>query len=146
MAATISYNSTIKIGAVGASDAYTAPTNAVGEVTSISFDGVSQSALEVTQLTDAVKKFKAGILDSGSISLECNLDYDDTNGQVVLAAAVADRALRSYLISFGVASTGGMTVSGVGVITGLNVKAGIDAVLTASFTIKCSAAFTLTAL
>ena len=147
MPATISYSTTIKIGAVGAADAYSSPTAnaAIGEVTSLSFDGVAQSSLEVTSITDAVKKYKAGILDPGSISIELNLDYDDTQ-QVVLATASSDRALRSYLISFGAASTGGMTVSGVGVVTGFSVKAATDAVLTVSFTIKCSAAYTLTAI
>ena len=39
-----------------------------------------------------------------------------------------------------------MTVSGLGIVTGFSVKAGLDAVLTASFTIKCTAAYTIAAL
>lgn len=144
MASTISYNSTIKLG-VATAGAYVAPTVALGEVTSISFDGVAQSTIEITQLSDAVKKFTAGLLDPGSISLEVNLDQDDTT-QALLFTASTDRTLRSYLISFGVASSGGMTVSGLGIVTGFSVKAGLDAVLTASFTIKCTAAYTITAL
>jgi hypothetical protein len=147
MAATISYSTTIKIGAVGAGDAYSSPTSnaAIGEVTSLSFDGVAQSSLEVTSITDAVKKYKAGILDPGSISIELNLDYDDAQ-QVAIATASSDRALRSYLITFGAAATGGMTISGVGVVTGFSVKAATDTVLTVSFSIKCSAAYTLAAI
>ena len=144
MASTISYNSTIKLG-VATGGAYTAPTVALGEVTSISFDGVAQSTIEITQLSDAVKKFTAGLLDPGSISLEVNLDQDDAT-QALLFTASTDRTLRSYLISFGVASSGGMTVSGLGIVTGFSVKAGLDAVLTASFTIKCTAAYTIAAL
>ena len=144
MASTISYNSTIKLG-VATSGAYVVPTVALGEVTSISFDGVAQSTIEITQLSDAVKKFTAGLLDPGSISLEVNLDQDDAT-QALLFAASTDRTLRSYLISFGVASSGGMTVSGLGIVTGFSVKAGLDAVLTASFTIKCTAAYTIAAL
>lgn len=144
MASTISYNSTIKLG-VATGGAYVAPTVALGEVTSISFDGVAQSTIEITQLSDAVKKFTAGILDPGSISLEVNLDQDDAT-QALLFTASTDRTLRSYLISFGVASSGGMTVSGLGIVTGFSVKAGLDAVLTASFTIKCTAAYTIAAL
>ena len=143
MASLISYNSTIKLGPI-ASGAYTAPTVALGEVTSISFDGVAQSTIEVTQLSDAVKKFTAGLLDPGSISLEVNLDQDDAT-QTLLFTASTDRTLRSYLISFGT-SGGGMTVHGMGIVTGFSVKAGLDAVLTASFTIKCTAAYTITAL
>ena len=147
MAATISYSTTIKIGAVGAADAYSSPTAnaAIGEVTSLSFDGVAQSSLEVTSISDAVKRYKAGILDPGSISIELNLDYDDAQ-QVAIATASSDRALRSYLITFGAASTGGMTISGVGVVTGFSVKAATDTVLTVSFSIKCSAAYTLAAI
>ena len=143
MASTISYSSSIKLG-VATSGAYVAPTVALGEVTSISFDGVAQSTIEITQLSDAVKKFTAGLLDPGSISLEVNLDQDDAT-QALLFAASTDRTLRSYLISFG-ASGGGMTVSGLGIVTGFSVKAGLDAVLTASFTIKCTAAYTITAI
>ena len=135
---------TIKLG-VATAGAYVAPTVALGEVTSISFDGVAQSTIEITQLSDAVKKFTAGLLDPGSISLEVNLDQDDAT-QALLFAASTDRTLRSYLISFGVASSGGMTVSGLGIVTGFSVKAGLDAVLTASFTIKCTAAYTIAAL
>ena len=144
MASTISYNSTIKLG-VATSNVYTVPTVALGEVTSISFDGVAQSTIEITQLSDAVKKFTAGLLDPGSISLEVNLDQDDAT-QALLFTASTDRTLRSYLISFGVASSGGMTVSGLGIVTGFSVKAGLDAVLTASFTIKCTAAYTIASL
>lgn len=144
MASTISYNSTIKLG-VATSGVYTAPSVVLGECTSISFDGVAQSTIEITQLSDQVKKFTAGLLDPGSISMEVNLDQDDAT-QTLLFAASTDRTLRSYLISFGVASSGGMTVSGLGIVTGFSVKAGLDAVLTASFTIKCTAAYTITAL
>ena len=144
MATTISYNSTIKLG-VATSNVYTIPTVILGEVTSISFDGVAQSTIEVTQLSDAVKKFKAGLLDPGSISLDVNLDQDDATQQLLFTAST-DRTLRSYLITFGIASTGGMTVSGLGIVTGFSVKAGLDAVLTASFTIKCTDAYVITAI
>jgi hypothetical protein len=143
MPSLISYNSTIKLGPL-ALGVYTSPSVALGEVTSISFDGVAQSTIEVTQLTDAVKKYAAGLLDPGSISMEVNLDQDDAT-QTLLFTAATDRVLRSYLISFGTAG-GGMTVHGVGIVTGFSVKAGLDAVLSASFTIKCSAAYTITAL
>ena len=85
MASTISYNSTIKLG-VATGGAYTAPTVALGEVTSISFDGVAQSTIEITQLSDAVKKFTAGLLDPGSISLEVNLDQDDATQALLFTA------------------------------------------------------------
>lgn len=145
MAQQVAYGSTLKIGAVGSSDSYSAPSAAVGEITSIAFSGVKQTAIEVTAISDAAKKFKAGIYDPGTIDIEVNMDADDA-GQTILFTAVKDSALRSYLMTFGppTGSASAISVGGVGVVTDLDVKAAVDGVVSASFKIKCSAAYTIT--
>tara|TARA_R110000868_G_scaffold6825_1_gene37899 strand:+ start:1323 stop:1757 length:435 start_codon:yes stop_codon:yes gene_type:complete len=141
MPTTVSYNSTLKMGAL-VSNAYSAPTVAVGEVLSINFDGATQAIIDTTSLVSTMKSFKVGTVDPGSISLEVNLDQDDPS-QALLIAAASDQTGRSYLITYGVASTGGCTISGIAFVTSFSIKAGIDTVLTASFSLKLSGAYTL---
>jgi hypothetical protein len=144
MPSTVSYNSTFKIGPL-ASNAYTAPSNTVLEVLSINFDGATQATIDTTSLTSTMKSFKVGTVDPGSISLEVNLDEDDPSQELLIAAA-SDQTGRSYLITYGAASTGGCTISGIAFVTSFSIKAGIDTVLTASFTLKLSGAYTLSPL
>ena len=144
MPTTVSYNSTLKMGAL-VSNAYSPPSVAVGEVLSINFDGATQAIIDTTSLTSTMKSFKVGTVDPGSISIEVNLDQDDAS-QALLIAAASDQTGRSYLITYGAASTGGCTISGIAFVTSFSIKAGIDTVLTASFTLKLSGAYTLAAL
>jgi len=144
MASTVSYNSNIKMGPL-ANNVYSAPTVAVGECLSINFDGATQATIDTTSLTSTMKSFKVGTVDPGSISLEVNLDEDDPSQELLIAAA-SDQTGRSYLITYGAASAGGCTISGIAFVTSFSIKAGIDTVLTASFTLKLSGAYTLSAL
>ena len=147
MAQLISYGSTFKILANAANAQDTVVTSGlttVGECTSLSFDGVAQSTIETTSLASAVKIFQAGLLDPGSISAEVNYDTDDA-GILVLQTGLTSRSKQSFEIVFGaVANSTSTKVTGIGIVTSLSVKAGLDAVLTASFTIKCSGAYTIT--
>lgn len=147
MAQLISYGSTFKIVANAANAQDTVLTTGlttVGEITSLSFDGVAQSTVETTSLASAVKSYQAGLLEPGSISAEVNYDTDDA-GILVLQAGLTSRLKQSFEIVFGaVANTTSTKVTGIGIVTSLSVKAGLDAVLTASFTIKCSGAYTIT--
>jgi hypothetical protein len=115
----------------------------VGECTSLSFDGVAQSTIETTSLASAVKIFQAGLLDPGSISAEVNYDSDDT-GILALQLALTTRLKQSYEIFFGGSGYQSTKITGIGIVTSLSIKAGLDAVMTASFTIKCSGAYTIT--
>jgi len=147
MAQLISYGSTFKMlaNAANAQDTViTTGLTTIGECTSLSFDGVAQTTVETTSLSQAVKTFQAGLLDPGSISAEVNYDSDDA-GILVLQTALTSRLKQSFEIVFGaVANSTSTKVTGIGIVTGLSIKAGLDAVLTASFTIKCSGAYTIT--
>jgi len=147
MAQLISYGSTFKILANAANAQDTVVTTGlttIGEITSLSFDGVAQSTIETTSLGSAVKIYQAGLLEPESISAEVNYDTDDA-GILVLQAGLTSRLKQSFEIVFGaVANSTSTKVTGIGIVTSLSVKAGLDAVLTASFTIKCSGVYTIT--
>jgi len=149
MAAFTSFGSTLKVGPT-TSGAYQAPTNTVGEILSMNVDGISLTAVDVTNITNRHRVFVPGLIDSGNITLEVNLDPDDTNGQSVIvdqldntAASTAPVAL-SFLVEFGSSANKGATMSGIGIVTQYSARASLDAAVTASITIKWSGAITFT--
>lgn len=149
MAAFTSFGSTLKVGALNAG-AYQAPTNTVGEILSMNVDGVSLTTVDITNITDRHRRFTPGLIDSGNITLEVNLDPDDTNGQAVIidqldntAASTAPVGL-SFLVEFGSSANKGATMHGIGIVTQFSVRGSLDAAVTASITIKWSGAITFT--
>lgn len=140
MAAISTFGSTLKVGPT-TSGAYTAPTLVVGEITSMNVDGIKLNAIDVSGLSDRFRKFIPGMIDSGSISLEVNLDPDDAQqgtiiDQLDVSAATTYPAAKSWLIQYGDATNLGANFECVGIVTDFSVKGGMDSALTATFTIK----------
>jgi hypothetical protein len=117
---------------------------AVAEVLSLNIDGLKLNTIDVTTLADRHRKFVAGLIDSGTISMEVNIlsahsalwdQLDDT------AASTAPSA-KSFALTFGASGTT-HTASGNCFVTDFSVKAGMDSALTASFTMKITGAVTL---
>lgn len=117
---------------------------AVGEVLSLNIDGLKLNTIDVTTLADRHRKFVAGLIDSGTISMEVNIlsahsalwdQLDDT-------AATTAPSAKTFSLSFG-SSTNVHTASGNCFVTDYSVKGGLDSALTASFTMKITGAVTL---
>lgn len=148
MAAISTFGSTLKIGTT-TSGAYTAPNTAVGEVTSMNLDGVKLNAIDVSGLTDRFRKFIPGMIDSGTISMEVNLDPDDAQQAAIIGlldntAASTAPVAKSILVEFGSSNNKGATFSCVGIVTDFSVKGALDAAVTASIQIKVSGSVTFT--
>ena len=148
MAAFTSFGSTLKVGALNAG-AYQAPTLAVGEILSMNVDGMTLNPVEITTITDRFRKFTPGLIDSGSISLEVNLDPDDAQQATIIdqldaSAGTTAPVNLSWLVEFGSSTNKGATMSGIGMVTSMSVKGSLDAAVTASITIKWSGAVTFT--
>lgn len=112
---------------------------AIGEVTSLSFDGFSVSAVESTNIASTTKAFLPGIITPGTIS--CDVNSDGTNtGQDAIKAAITARA--AY--AFAIALADGSSVSGSAIVTGYSIKASTDAIITASISLQCTGAITIT--
>jgi hypothetical protein len=142
MAAMSTFGSTLKMGTTTAG-AYTAPTNSIGEVTSLNLDGLQLNTIDVTTISDRFRKFIPGIIDSGTITLDVNVDPDDTNGQVIImdlldvTANSTAPVSKSFLLEYGAASGNpGCKFECVGIVTQASFKGAIDSALTASLTIK----------
>ena len=142
MPAIASWGTTLKYGSA-TNCAYTGtPATSVGNVTSLNVDGISLTTIDVTTLTDRFRKFVAGLVDSGTISLEVNLDTDSTSNQITLiddldATTTGAATCRSFLLEFGDGTNNkGTTIQCAGYVTQFSIRGSVDAVVTASMTIK----------
>lgn len=153
MAAFTSFGTTLKVGATaGTPPAYTAPSSAVGEIISLNLDGIKLNTIDVSNLGNQFRTYAAGLIDSGTVSLEINLDPDDAQQLSVVqqldnTAAATRPALKSWLITFGNGAGGtnpGATFSFVGFVTDYSVKGAMDSAVTASISVKISGSVTFT--
>ena len=110
----------------------------VGEVTSLSYDGFSVSAVESTNITQTTKAFLPGIITPGNIS--CDVNSDGSNaGQSAIKAAISARTSNTFAIAL----SDGSSVSGSAIVTGYSIKASTDALITASISLQCTGAITI---
>ena len=120
----------------------------MGNIISISLDGAKLSAIDTTTIAERHRTFVTGIIDSGSLTVECN--YDSSGGQsgfwnqVGVAAATTAPVAKTFLITAGSADNKGYTISGSGILTDFSTKVGIDSALTVSVSIKVTGALTIT--
>jgi len=112
---------------------------AVGEVTSLSFDGFSVSTVESTNIQGTTKTFLPGIITPGTISCDVNSNGSDT-GQDGVKAAVTARTSNAFAIAL----ADGSSVSGNAIVTGYSIKAAVDGIITASISLQCTGAITIT--
>jgi len=120
----------------------------IGEVISLSADGMKLSTIDVTNITQRHRVFVPGIIDSGTIGVEVNYDDTPNTGQVnmikqmdVTAATTAPSA-KAIVFTCGSATNKGFTLSGSAIVTDFSTKIGIDAAVTASFNLKWTGAVT----
>jgi len=156
MAAFTSFGTTLKVGALaGTPPAYSLPSASVGEILSLNLDGIKLNTIDVSNLGSQFRTYAAGLIDSGTVSLEINLDPDDAQQLAVVqqldnTAATTRPALKSWLITFGNGTTAsgatnpGCTFSFVGFVTDYSVKGAMDSAVTASISIKISGSVTFT--
>ena len=113
----------------------TAGGTAVGELTSFNIE-TTGDVVENTKLSDAVKSFTTG-RTSFSGSLEMNYDETDAPQQTLTAGS----EISFVLLPEG--NTGGdESFTGTGIITGMTVSNGMDAVVSRSITVQGTGALT----
>ena len=112
---------------------------AVGEITSLSFDGFSVSTVDSTNIQGTTKTFLPGIITPGTISCDVNSNGADT-GQVGVKAAVTARTSNAFAIAL----ADGSSVSGSAIVTGYSLKAAVDGIITASISLQCTGSITIT--
>lgn len=137
MAAMSGFGTTISIGG-----------SSLGEVLSLSADGMKLSTIDVTNITQRHRVFVPGIIDSGTIGVEVNYDTANNAAQAALiaqldvTAATTAPAAKAIVFTCGDATNKGFTLSGNAIVTDFSTKIGIDAAVTASFNLKWTGAVT----
>jgi len=106
----------------------------VGEVTSVSLDGITVAEIDVSSISDSVKAFICGNRDNGTISCSLNMPTNSTGLFSYLRPATyaAGADYRKFTLAFN------------GYVTTFNVSAGVDAAVTADMTIRIDGNITWT--
>ena len=116
---------------------------AILDIVSISAPSVSIATIDTTSIADIYRTFLGGTIDSGEMSLEVQYDPNSTSGAELEAsweatATVAPTA-KVCIITFSDSST--YTFDAI--LTGMQVTAAMDSVVTASVTLKVTGAITV---
>lgn len=140
----IANGTTIEIGNTANSSNPAAYTSVI-EVTNISVAGIAGSAIDVTSLTDTVRKAVIGQIDNGTISLSVFLPPSDNALLGVLKpAGYVNGTFRNFKITLGGSTSIGSEMKFDGFVTSLNFSLGIDTAVTADLTIRIKGAITWT--
>ena len=79
----------------------------MAQLTNIGGVEISVDMLDATNhaSTSGFKEFIAGLADAGEVAIEGDFKYDDTNGQIAMAADVVSKTSRTAVITFPTAIT-----------------------------------------
>ena len=123
----------------------------VGEIKSISVDGISIAEIDTSALSASVKSFIGGTKDSGTISVTLFapaysaglLGTGSNNGALNPATYANGADYRNFRIQFGPnTGTGGFQLAFSGYVTSFNVSAAVDGAVEADLTVRVTGGFT----
>lgn len=107
----------------------------VGEITSISFSGVSATEIDVTSLTSTAKAYVLGTQDGGTVEITCFT----TNAAPTLPTS-GDTSPTSFSVRFGAA---GPTFAFTGYIVSTALEASVDGAVQTTYSIRITGATTV---
>ena len=110
----------------------------VGEVTAISFSGISAAEIDVTKLSDTTKTYVLGTLDGGTVEVSCN-----AINQAITVPTSGDAAPENFIIRFGGNVAGNPKVTFTGYIQNVSIDAAVDQQVTVTYTIRLTGAITM---
>jgi hypothetical protein len=124
---------------------------AVGEIKSISVDGISIAEIDTSALSATVKSFIGGTKDSGTISVTlfapsynaALLGTTSNNGALNPTTYANGADYRNFRIQFGPnTGAGGFQLAFSGYVTSFNVSAAVDGAVEADLTVRVTGGFT----
>jgi hypothetical protein len=120
----------------------------LGEVKSISLDGISIAEIDTSALSATVKSFIGGTKDSGTISVTLfapayTSGLLGSTGALNPSSYANGAAYRKFSIQFGPnTGTGGFALAFIGYVTSFNVSAAVDGAVEADLTVRVTGGFT----
>lgn len=112
----------------------------IGEITAISFGGVTASQIDVTSLTDTDKKYVMGFADGGTITVTC---FTTLVAPTLPTSGNASPV--TFAITFGSAGLGRPIANFAAYVQSTVVEATVDAAVTTTYTLRITGAVTFTA-
>jgi hypothetical protein len=112
----------------------------LGEITAISFGGLSATQIDVTALTDADKKYVIGFVDGGTITVSC---FTIAGAPSVPQSGASTPT--SYAITFGSAGAGRPIATFSAYIQSTVVEAAVDQAVTTTYTLRLTGTVAFTA-
>ena len=117
----------------------------VGCVTSIDISGAEAPEIDTTCLADAAKSFRLGLKDNGTMTLEVQWDPTDVGQARLQTLFDADPIpVEQFRVTLNTPDTNADTLTFDGLVSGFDKTAGIDAVWTATITVRITGAVTYT--
>lgn len=113
----------------------------IGEITRFQGPALSRSVLDVTNITDALKRSAGGLLDPGEVTADLRLNYGDA-GQDAVRAAFAANTRTPFKITIPAGALGGgassteTVLTFTGYVTRYQISGEMDGVLAASISIR----------
>jgi hypothetical protein len=100
----------------------------VGEVTAISVSGVSVAEIDVTALSDTVKKYVTGTLDGGTVEITANFT----------AAPTMPAQGSETPVQFTIGWAGSVSQTFYAFIVGMSIDASVDQQIVVKYTLRVS--------
>ena len=112
----------------------------LGEITNISFGGITATQIDVTALTDTDKKYVVGFADGGTITVSCF-----TTAAVPSLPTSGNSSPTSFVITFGSAGAGRPIATFTAYLQNTVIEAAVDAAVTTTYTLRISGTVVFTA-
>ena len=105
-----------------------------GEVTALSFSGISAAEIDVTTLASTAKTYVLGTSDGGTVEVTCNMTTAPST------PTSGDDDPTSFVIQFG---EDGPSVTFDGYIQNVSMEAAVDSQVTCTYTIRITGAVSI---
>ena len=121
----------------------TAAGEIIGEITSISFSGITAAEIEVTNLSSTSKTYVLGTSDGGTVEVSCN-----TTAAAPSLPTAGDASPTSFVVRFGpqgtaVAGFSSVLATFTGYIVNTSFEASVDSQVITTYTIQITGAVTM---
>jgi hypothetical protein len=103
----------------------------VGEITAISFSGVSVAEIDVTSISDTVKKYVTGTLDGGTVEITANFTTAPT------MPSQGAESPSSFIITLPTGSPQ-LTLPFSAFVVGMSIDASVDQQIVVKYTLRIS--------
>jgi len=113
----------------------------IGEITAISFSGISAAEIDVTSLTSTTKNYVLGTADGGTVEITCNM-----NATAPALPTSGSATATSFVVRFGPVGTAtlpSVTATFSAFIANTSFEAAVDSQVVTTYTLRISGAITM---